>query len=562
MVPPGPSASRTASRRASSSPRVWPASATLTLAVVHPPARTIAWARSGLQAGTVTLTGTASRSGAGQSPAAASSAARSHGRAVGASYSVNGLHSPQPGRALDQHALADGDAAEAGAQRDAEDADHAASPARATSACRSTLPLSSSGSASRATTWRGAHERGCASPTQSRTSSSTTAPDHEGHDAVPPLLVLDADHLGGVDRRVLAQPARDRGERHVDPAADDDVVEAAEHVQPTVLVEAAGVGGEVPPVDERARRQLRVVDVALEEGRAADPDPAVGPDRDARRRRAGGRRRRSRRRSRWRRTSRRRAGRRPRRAGAGPGRSGPPPSRIVCRRRSASTSRSSASSRCSWVGTSEVKSGTSRWCGSAASVAAKEPSTTTGSWPATRDRQTTCTPATYDAGSASSHWPPAPRRRADACTEARTACRASSTRLGVPGRPRRLHHERHRLGHHRQPVPQRGDHLGGPTPHRTQGIHETHASPAGRMVGDDLPATRSAGVPGAPTVAVAPDDPDPDWWQQASCRRRRWPAASASSRSCSPSARARSSPAARSSSPRSSGSPPPRWASA
>ncbi len=37
-----------------------------------------------------------SRSGAGQSPAAASSAQRSHGSATSASYSRKGLHSPQP----------------------------------------------------------------------------------------------------------------------------------------------------------------------------------------------------------------------------------------------------------------------------------------------------------------------------------------------------------------------------------------------------------------------------------------------------------------------------------
>ena len=34
--------------------------------------------------------------------------------------------------------------------------------------------------------------------------------------------------------------------------------------------------------------------------------------------------------------------------------------------------------------------------------------------------------------------------------------------LGRPGRARGLHHQRRRLGHHRQPVAQRGDHLGGP----------------------------------------------------------------------------------------------------
>ena len=94
--PDGPSASRTASSRAWSSARVWPGSATLTLAVVHPPESTISRACSGPTAGTVTLTGTTSRTGSGQSPAAASSAHRSHGSATAGSYSRNGLHSPQP----------------------------------------------------------------------------------------------------------------------------------------------------------------------------------------------------------------------------------------------------------------------------------------------------------------------------------------------------------------------------------------------------------------------------------------------------------------------------------
>ena len=174
-----------------------------------------------------------------------------------------------------------------------------------------------------------------------------------------------------------------------------------------------------------------------------------------------------------------------------------------------------------------------------------------------RPRRTT--PA---APGATGHRPPS--RRADACTEARTARRASIDPLGRAGRPRRLDHERRGLGHHRQPVPQRGDHLGGLTPHRTQRIHETHASPAGRMGGNDLPATRSAGVLGhsGPMAPPLPRSTLTPAGGGASCPRRRWPGASASSRSCSPSARAPSSPAARCSSPRSSGCPPPRWASA
>ena len=94
--PSGPSASRTASSRAWSSAGVCPGSATLTLAVRQPPRVTTACASSGPTAGTVTLTGTEARTGAGQSPAAASSAQRSHGAATPASYSRNGLNSPHP----------------------------------------------------------------------------------------------------------------------------------------------------------------------------------------------------------------------------------------------------------------------------------------------------------------------------------------------------------------------------------------------------------------------------------------------------------------------------------
>ena len=94
--PDGPRASRTASTRAWSSASDWPGSATFTLAVAQPPSRTILCACSGPTAGTVTLTGTTSRTGAGQSPAAASSAQRSHGSATAGSYSRNGLHSPHP----------------------------------------------------------------------------------------------------------------------------------------------------------------------------------------------------------------------------------------------------------------------------------------------------------------------------------------------------------------------------------------------------------------------------------------------------------------------------------
>ena len=80
MRPPGPSASRTAATRSTSALSGWPGSATFTLAVRHPAdAATTAAARSGDTAGTVTLTGTRSRTGAGHDPSAASRAASSQG---------------------------------------------------------------------------------------------------------------------------------------------------------------------------------------------------------------------------------------------------------------------------------------------------------------------------------------------------------------------------------------------------------------------------------------------------------------------------------------------------
>jgi hypothetical protein len=96
IAPPLPSASRTASTRATSSARDWPRSATLTLAVRHPDAVTSACAAAGPTAGTVTLTGTWSRTGAGQPSAAASSAHASQRAHSLGPYSANGENSPHP----------------------------------------------------------------------------------------------------------------------------------------------------------------------------------------------------------------------------------------------------------------------------------------------------------------------------------------------------------------------------------------------------------------------------------------------------------------------------------
>ena len=88
--------------------------------------------------------------------------------------------------------------------------------------------------------------------------------------------------------------------------------------------------------------------------------------------------------------------------------------------------------RCSWVGTREAYAGRP-----ASTAAASEgwSSSSTGAAPATTERQTTCAPATYDAGSASNQRPSPPSRRAVAATDASTARRDSSTRFGVPLEP-------------------------------------------------------------------------------------------------------------------------------
>ena len=90
--------------------------------------------------------------------------------------------------------------------------------------------------------------------------------------------------------------------------------------------------------------------------------------------------------------------------------------------------------RCSWVGTRDTKAGVSVWS-EAAALPMSRPSTTIGSWPATSDLTITCTPATYDDGSASSQRPVSPSRRAEASTLASTARRGITTPFGVPVDP-------------------------------------------------------------------------------------------------------------------------------
>src|SRR5262249_37548115 len=91
-----PSASLTASTRAVSAASGWPRSATFTLAVWQPEPATIACARPGPTAGTVTLTGTWLRTGAGQAGGAAPGGAAGRGAPPRGPYRGNGDTPPQP----------------------------------------------------------------------------------------------------------------------------------------------------------------------------------------------------------------------------------------------------------------------------------------------------------------------------------------------------------------------------------------------------------------------------------------------------------------------------------
>ena len=105
---------------------------------------------------------------------------------MGASYSRNGLNSPQPGLALHQHALAHGDAAEAGAQRDREDPRSAIERQLSAARSRSGLPLGSSGISSTRTSWlrrprpratrRSRSSRSASSPSSPTTKATTRSP--------------------------------------------------------------------------------------------------------------------------------------------------------------------------------------------------------------------------------------------------------------------------------------------------------------------------------------------------------------------------------------------------
>ena len=105
--------------------------------------------------------------------------------------------------------------------------------------------------------------------------------DDHGDDPLAPLGVGDTEDLGVGDEEVLAEPPGDGGDRDLHAAADDHVVDAADDLQASVLVEAAGVGGEEPAVDDGLGGQPGVVGVVAEERGTGDAHASLGADRHA-----------------------------------------------------------------------------------------------------------------------------------------------------------------------------------------------------------------------------------------------------------------------------------------
>ena len=289
--PSGPSASRTASSRACSSARLWPGSPTLTFAVRQPLlARTIAAARSASTAGTVTLTGTLVRSGAGQPTSAASRAARSHGAATAASYSRNGLNSPQPASPRSKDPLADRDPPEPGRQGDGEDRHPGLRHGRpGPGEGRAGPPLEGEpvglavrqqrqrvqayDAARRPRAGQGVgHPAPCGVQGQ--------VPDQQRDDRGAPLGIGHPDHLGLPHVRVLAEPGRHRRRGHVDAAGDHHVVDASVHPEQPVVVDPAEVLGDEPAALLHLRGEVGLPVVPGEDDGATDPDPPVGADLD------------------------------------------------------------------------------------------------------------------------------------------------------------------------------------------------------------------------------------------------------------------------------------------
>ena len=287
--PSGPSASRTASSRAWSSASVCPGSATFTLAVRQPPRATIACAASGPTAGTVTLTGTASRTGAGQSPAAASSAQRSHGSATRASYSRNGLHSPQPAgpsTSAASRTVTPRKRVRIGIETTLIAVTHAARPgAPAGRACR----WAAAGSRRQPRARAAPSGRGWTSATQSRSASrrlgrgrraASTAPGTNATTRLP----HSSSGTPSTSTAATAGCSRSRAATatagtFTPPLTTTSSTRPSTDSRPSSSIRPAS---EVryQPSTRVLRGELRVVDVLLEQGRTADPDPAAVADRD------------------------------------------------------------------------------------------------------------------------------------------------------------------------------------------------------------------------------------------------------------------------------------------
>ena len=156
---------------------------------------------------------------------------------------------------------------------------------------RSILPGPRTGSESVTTRWRGA----CAAPRCSVTAARTSAErgrsgpgagDDDRDDRLPPLGVGHADDAHAVHARQAGDDGLDRDGRHLDPAADQDVVGPAQHRErsggPHPEVRRAQVPDPVH-LDERLRVEVRSAEVAVGEDRTGQQDPTVvvEPDRDA-----------------------------------------------------------------------------------------------------------------------------------------------------------------------------------------------------------------------------------------------------------------------------------------
>ena len=115
--------------------------------------------------------------------------------------------------------------------------------------------------------------------------------DDERRDELAPLLVGDADHGDLGDVGVLEDGVLDLDRRDVLAAGDDDVLLAVRDRDVAELVDRPAVAGVEPAVDDRPRRRLGLLPVALHHDVAAGEHLALVVDghlaADRRRRRPG-----------------------------------------------------------------------------------------------------------------------------------------------------------------------------------------------------------------------------------------------------------------------------------